>query len=131
MKSKELEIVEYINKAVNINLTLATDTFSSYDAEDDNYIVEVKDRNKYYPDKMLEDFKFLNCCKIAQEKGKQFLYIVRDPKGVWIFNCSKYIQDIVNFKRIEIPCPINTEFGNNNKTNKSIILLPESYSVFK
>jgi len=131
MRDKEIEIIDYINKAVNIKLTLSNDQYSFYDAEDDNYIVEVKDRAKYYKDKMLEEYKFLKCCAIAQEKGKQFLYIVRDPKGVWIYNCSKYIQDIIDFKRLDMPCPVNTEFGNNGKINKVIILLPEDYAVFK
>lgn len=129
MKSKEKDVILKVNRVAKTQLIQAKNIYSNYDAEDDNYIVEVKCRNAYYKDKMLETYKFLKCIKEAQSKDKQFLYIVEDPKGVWVYNCSKYLQDIVDFENVEILCPKTTEFSNNSKTSKDIILLPESYAV--
>ena len=129
MKHKELEVLQYVNTIAKTNLRLAEDQYSSYDCEDDNYIAEIKVRDKYYKDKLIEADKWLRCCALAQEKNKQFLYIVRDERGTFVFNLSKHAQAFADLETNLYFCPKTTEFGNTEKIEKKVMLLPESYAV--
>lgn len=130
MRNTEVNIVEKVNAKAKTELELVNNQYSYYDAEDKNYICEIKYRHSYYPTKMIENAKLLRCCKIAKEKGKQFLYIVEDPKGLFVFNCSKFIQDIADLNVEAFDCPANTEFGGQrNRKDKAVIMMPERYAV--
>lgn len=129
MKYKEIEVLQYVNTIAKTNLRLADYEYSSYDCEDDNYIAEIKVRDKYYKDKLIEADKWIRCCKIAQDKNKQFLYIVRDERATYVYNLSKHAQAFADMETKLYFCPKTTEFNANEKIQKKIMLLPESYAV--
>jgi len=61
----------------------------------------------------------------SQIKGKMFLYVVTDEKGVWVFNISKNISTIVKTPVKAFKCPKTTYFNDNSKIDKYSYVLPE------
>ena len=100
----ELSTIELINKSSGTKLTLVKGQFSIYDAEDDDYIVEIKNRRKYYS-------------------------VVTDDKGVYVYNISNHMTQIVNLPMKAIQCPRSTDFNNNDKITKYSYELPETLAI--
>jgi len=125
----EHSTIEFLNKKTNLCITGARDEFSPYDAEDAHYIVEIKNRRAYYADKMLEAYKLFANYQQAQLKGKQFLYVVTDEKGVWVYNVSKHMESIIKTPPIPLQCPATTDFGRNTKLTKYVYTLPEGIAT--
>jgi len=109
-EEKTISIINLMSGTKLIS-TNSVDKFCSYDAEDKNYIVEIKNRRDYYEDKMIECSKMFTNYNIAQAKGKRFLYVVTDRSGLSIFNISENISTIAMVSPDVIQCPINTDFG--------------------
>jgi len=118
--------LEYINNEYNLNAYLVKDEFSSYDAECKDYIIEIKNRRKYYKEKLIEANKLFANYNKAQIKEKDFLYLVTDEKGVYVFNISKNIKEIISQDLIPKDCPATTDFNNNRKIIKYNYLLNEN-----
>jgi len=125
----ELSTIEHINKSSGTKLTLVEGQFCTYDAEDSNYIVEVKNRRKYYSTKLIEAKKLYNNFQAAQIKGKKFLYVVTDDKGFYVYNISNHMTQIVNLPMKALQCPRSTDFNNNNKITKYSYELPETLAI--
>ena len=121
----EQSTIDFLNNKVGTKLLLAEDLFNSYDAKDDNYIVEIKNRRAYYKDKMIEAMKLYKNFQASQYANKQFLYVVTDEKGVWVFNISKNIKSIVTMPLKGMECPKTTDFESNDKIIKYSYVLPE------
>lgn len=111
-------VVSLINKRFNTRLVLSENEFSTYDAEDENYIAEIKIRNKYYDTKMIEALKLFSNYQISQNRDKIFIYIVKDPKAIYVFNISKIIGTLVRGKITPLKCPKTTMFGKDKKIVK-------------
>lgn len=122
----EAQTVALLNASVNLGLVSATDPFSPFDAEGANYIVEIKNRREYYPEKMIEAYKLFANYQQAQIKGKQFLYVVTDSKGVWVYNLSKSIDSVLERSCVPMSCPMTTDFDRNGKITKYVYTLPET-----
>ena len=122
----EQSTIDFLNSKVGTKLSLVSDTYSSYDAIDNNYIVEIKNRRAYYKDKMIEAMKLYKNYQASQYSNKQFLYVVTDEKGVWVFNVSKNIKSIVTMPLKGMECPKTTDFKSNDKIIKYSYVLPES-----
>jgi len=120
--------LEYINNEYNLDAYLVKDKFSSYDAECKDYIIEIKNRRKYWKDKIIEANKLFTNYQKAQLKNKSFLYIVTDEKGVYVFNISKNIKKIIKKKLIPKYCPSTTDFNNNKLITKYTFILEEKLS---
>tara|TARA_R100000544_G_C2226677_1_gene61245 strand:- start:1111 stop:1500 length:390 start_codon:yes stop_codon:yes gene_type:complete len=125
----ELSTIEHINKSSGTKLTLVKGQFCTYDAEDSNYIVEVKNRRKYYSTKLIEAKKLYNNFQASQIKGKKFLYVVTDDKGFYVYNISNHMTQIVNLPMKALQCPRSTDFNNNNKITKYSYELPETLAI--
>jgi len=126
LRMNEKLTLEYINNEYNLNAYLVKDEFSSYDAECKDYIIEIKNRRKYYKEKLIEANKLFANYNKAQIKEKDFLYLVTDEKGVYVFNISKNIEEIINKKLVPKDCPATTDFNNNRKIIKYNYLLNEN-----
>lgn len=125
----EKTTIELINKVSGAKLRLAKSKFSSYDAEDSRYIVEIKNRRKYYKDKLIEAYKLFANFQKSQLKEKVFLYVVTDEKGVWVYNISKNIESVLNTPLNALECPRTTDFNNNSKIIKYSYVLPEDMAT--
>ena len=125
----EKSTIELINNVSGTLLVLCKDKYSSYDALDSNYIVEIKNRRKYYKEKLIEASKlFINYQK-AEISGRKFLYVVTDKKGVWVYNVSNTIELIVSLPIKGVECPITTDFDKNDKIIKYSYVLPEDIAI--
>tara|TARA_B100000519_G_C14252480_1_gene443165 strand:+ start:1231 stop:1629 length:399 start_codon:yes stop_codon:yes gene_type:complete len=89
MKQNEKDILDSVNKEFNIELKWNDYEYNRFDAEDKNYIVEIKDRNKYYDNTMIEFDKYSFNIKYAELAKKKFIYVVRVDGNIYIFNLSK------------------------------------------
>ena len=65
----------------------------------------------------------------AQIKGKDFLYVVKDPEGFYIYNVNKIIDKIINSKLVPLKCPISTEFNRERKIVKYSYTLSEDLAT--
>lgn len=128
MKNKERGVIKYLNYK-GLKLKESFNQYNPYDAYDNNYIVEIKVRETYYEDKMLEAYKLFANYQQAQLSNKYFLYVVKDPRGTWIYNISKLIDTIISSEPVKIKCPAQTEFSNNKKIFKICYLLPDSMAL--
>jgi len=124
----EQSTIDFLNSKVGTKLSLVSDKYSSYDASDDNYIVEIKNRRAYYRDKLIEAMKLYKNYQASQLSNKQFLYVVTDEKGVWVFNISKNIKAVVVMPVKGLECPRATDFNSNDKITKYSYVLPEIMS---
>lgn len=125
----ELTTIQFLNTKYGTSLSLSEDRFSSYDAEDFNYIAEIKNRREYYSDKLIECYKLFGNYQKAQLKGKMFIYVVTDERGVYIFNITKNIDRIVARKPIPFDCPATTDFNRNNRLTKYSYTLTEDMAI--
>ena len=119
----EQTTIELINKQFKTNLILVDYQFCDFDAEDENYIVEVKNRKEFYQDKLIECVKLFKNYQNSQIKNKDFLYIVTDLKGVYVFNISKNIDEITSTKMYKTIQPESTEFNSSKHINKFVYFL--------
>lgn len=124
----EESTISFLNK-YGTNLVGASDQFSSFDAEDDNYIVEIKNRRAYYAIKVIECNKLYSNHQKAMLAGKEFLYVVTDERGVYIFNMTKNINELVTTtKPITLLVSATTDFKRSKKCNKYFYELPVKMS---
>ena len=113
----EQEVISFINEQSGTTFKLAEDKYSTYDAEDPNYIAEIKIRNKHYDDCLIEYDKYMGNKGIADISGKHFLYIVVANPHIYVFNIHK----LRNIKWEEREMPRNSHFGGyNNKKIKKV-----------
>ncbi len=125
----EQSTIDLINLVSGTKLVLCKDKFSSYDAEDDTYIVEIKNRRKYYKEKLIEASKLYVNFQKSQILKRKFLYVVTDEKGIWVYNITNAIKVVVNLPIRAIECPMTTDFNRNSKIIKYSYVLPEDMAI--
>ena len=89
MKAKcktEQDVIDCINKKFKREAKLASDKFSIYDAEDKNYLYEIKIRDFKYLNCLIEKDKLFNNLKKADQLNKYFIYVVCFDKKIAIFS---------------------------------------------
>jgi len=84
-------------------------------------VIEMKFRNKYYPDKMLEKYKYDALMNMPYDMVK--LYFINDPKGNYIF----WLNEIKMPKAVDMYCP-DTTLWTKKKILKPCYLLPENHA---
>lgn len=82
-------------------------------------VIEMKFRNKYYPEKLLEKYKYDALMEIKSDIVK--LYFVADPKGNYLF----WLNDIQLPKVEKRYCP-STTLWSKKKEIKEVYLLKEN-----
>ena len=81
-------------------------------------VIEMKFRNDYYEDKMLEKFKYDNLMKM---EGYVKIYFVKDAKGNYIFWLDDMVMPEVKYLRL----PKQT-LWDKTKVSKAVYLLSEN-----
>ena len=121
------ETVQFLNNKKNLKLKEHLDQYNSYDAFDDNYLVEIKNRTSEYKDPFLEVNKTLVNLKKAKEENKQYIYVQQDNTGVYVFNVSKL--DLKSIYRRFFDVPASTLFENKERLNKEFWVLNKSLAT--
>jgi hypothetical protein len=125
----EQDVLNIINKKFKTSFKLVSDEYSSYDAEEDRYILEIKNRRAYYSTKIIEIYKMVANYQKSQLLDKIFLYAVSDEKGIYVFNINKNIDDIVELSVTKKHQPVNTDFGSDKKIIKLTYELDENMAT--
>lgn len=121
------ETIHFINSKARTKLVENDYQFNPYDASDDNYLVEIKNRRSDYKDPFLEVNKTLINLKLAKLHNKQYLYVQQDSTGVYVFNISKL--DLNNIYRRYYNVPATTDFSNNERVDKEFWVLKKSLAT--
>ena len=119
MKDKERELIVELMVLSGSKIVEQENPYSSYDCESDKAIIELKVRDKVYDEKLIEFDKFCKNYMVAKELGKDFVYVVKDPSGIYYRNISELGRDyLLKNRPKQIRCPKTTEFSNNEYVEK-------------
>lgn len=119
----EKVICLWLNGFMNFKLNWVGEENTFYDLrgltpKGNKCVIEIKVRNKYYKDKMIEKFKYDKLMSLPEDVVK--LYYVNDPKGSYIY----WLNEIKLPKLESIRCPSTTMWSQDRK-DKEVYLLPE------
>lgn len=125
-KQKVILSIEYFNKKYDLDLTKSLNKFEYWDAENIDYIIEFKFRNKFYIDKYIQIDKFLRLLMAAEYYNKTPYYCVKDEKGYHFYNLEQQKTELLNSNVITKKVSYQTEFNKKNKINKYFYILKPS-----
>ena len=121
MKNKERFILDRLNRFFLSDVLKESEyEYNRYDAENNKYIVEIKHRDKFYKDTIIEFDKFSYNILYAKMTKKFFIYVVRINNKIYVFNITKLVQEGYNFNWIFKDMPKQTEFQNNKEIKKLV-----------
>lgn len=83
-----------------------------------NCLMEIKTRNKYYNEKIIEKYKY---DKLMSQNNCMKFYYVFDEKGNYLYHL-----DNLKVELKILDCPATTSFENKEKRTKEVYLLTES-----
>ena len=122
----QTEIIVKLNSIYsNLNLVEVNDRYSTYDAENENYIVEVKSRDKKYRSWAIEKKKFDSNIDKAVETGKMFVYLTEYKGDIMTWNINNLVLTGYDFQWTKIPMPQTTEFEDTKTVTKEVGFLYE------
>ena len=130
------QIIGELNKTGNFGLvplqsTETTNQFEHYDAENHNFIVEIKSRDYRYADWLIEKYKYEENMELARISNRMFVYVTEFDGDIYVWNMYdlawlEYELKWENDKSM----PNTTEFGNKGRRYKSVAYLPENICWF-
>lgn len=121
MKKNELLVLKQLNGHLPKNKpVINTSRYHRFDAYNENYIVEVKYRNKEYENYIIEFDKYAYNVMYSDLYKKKFLYVVGTPNDVYVFNITNLNKSGYNYKWEMRPMPKQTEFEQNWDINKFV-----------
>ena len=122
----EDKIRQIINDNTRLNLQKPKQKYLQFDAYDKNYIVEIKIRNTFYANQIIEFSKYAFNSLYAKTNDQTFVYAVaiQDSlydwqNNIYIFNISKLEKDY-DFNWEWRKLPATTEFENNDNMLKYV-----------
>ena len=122
----QTEIINKLNSIYpGLDLVEVSDPYSSYDAENERYIVEVKSRDKEYKSWAIEKKKFDSNIVKCIETGKAFVYLTEYNGKIMTWNIHKLVRKDYDFQWTAIPMPKTTEFGDTKTITKVVGFLYE------
>lgn len=102
--------------------------YDTYDAENKDYILEIKSRKSRYEKWLIEKYKFDTNLDIALKKNKQFIYLTEYRTDMLVWNINDLINVGYDFGWELKEQPKTTDFDNNNKIMKEVGYLHEHYA---
>ena len=122
----QTEIVNKLNSIYpGLDLIEVEDQFSTYDAESDTYIVEIKSRDKEYSSWIIEKKKFESNLIASVEKTKKFIYLTEYNGKIMTWNIHKLVRKGYDFQWTEQLMPQTTEFDDTKPITKVVGFLYE------
>ncbi len=124
---KGKEIIKQLFSQVNVPVILTDYRYEYYDCSwywnNKLNFGEIKYRNfnsNKYDTILLEKKKYDNLMKFEDDNNIGIYYISIYEDNIYFFNLRKIIPNITTIK-----CPETTDFNNNEKIKKEVILLPK------
>jgi hypothetical protein len=122
----QTEIIDKLNSIYpGLDLVEVSNSYSSFDAENERYIVEVKSRDKQYRRWAIEKKKFDSNIIKCMEKNKAFVYLTEYNGKIMTWNIHKLVRKGYDFQWTEIPMPKTTEFEDTKTVTKVVGFLYE------
>jgi len=122
----QTDIINKLNAIYpSLNLVECEDQFCSCDAQSDNYIVEIKSREKQYRSWVIEKKKFDDNIDKSVELGKKFIYLTEYNGRILTWNIHNLVLDNYDFQWTEVPMPQTTEFEDTKTITKVVGFLYE------
>lgn len=115
----EDKIRQIINDNTRLNLKKPKQKYLQFDAYDKNYIVEIKIRNTFYANQIIEFSKYAFNSLYAKSNDQTFVYAVAINGTIYVFNISKLEKDY-DFNWEWRKLPATTEFENNDNMLKYV-----------
>ena len=117
----EEEIVSHLNGIYpSLKLVKCVDQFSFWDAENKDYLIEIKSRVKEYNSWIIEKRKMLSNLRQSIKTGKDFIYLTECKKSFYVWNINELIYKRYNFQWELREMPITTAFDNNEMIIKEV-----------
>lgn len=115
------DFVTYAERSLGKPVTGTTsDKYCRYDAYNDEHIIEFKSRRKHYDTQLIEYVKFDYNMETASKEGKEFLYMVETPEGVYTFNVSELSSAGYDYGWEDRRMPSHTDFAGAYKKTKKV-----------
>lgn len=111
MKEKEKKVIRWLNEATGRDASIVDYEYSRYDAEDKNYIYEIKWREDHYVRQMIEVDKLKANHHIGICMNKNFIYLVHSNNNIYVYNITELLGSGYDFAWGMAYCPETTEFG--------------------
>ena len=122
----QTEIINKLNSIYpGLDLVEVSDPYSSYDAENGRYIVEVKSRDKKYDSWIIERKKFDSNLLYSMNKNKMFVYLTEHNGKIMTWNIHNLLNSLYDFGWTKMELPATTEFDDKEKIQKEVGYLYE------
>lgn len=122
----QTDIINKLNAIYpGLNLVECEDQFCSCDAQSDNYIVEIKSREKQYRSWVIEKKKFDDNVVKSVETGKMFIYLTEYNGKIMTWNINKLVEQGYDFQWKTMELPQTTEFEETESITKEVGFLYE------
>ena len=130
------QIIGELNKTGRFGLsplqsTETTNQFEHYDAENHQFMVEIKSRDYRYADWLIEKYKYEENMELARISSRMFVYVTEFDGNIYVWNMYDlawlgYEITWENGKSM----PNTTEFADRGRRYKSVAYLPENICWF-
>ena len=85
------QIIGELNKTGRFGLsplqsTETTNQFEHYDADNHQFMVEIKSRDYRYADWLIEKYKYEENMKAAQDSSRMFVYVTEFSNEIFVWN---------------------------------------------
>jgi len=122
----QTEIINKLNSIYpGLDLVEVSDPYSSYDAENARYIVEVKSRDKKYDSWIIERKKFDSNLLYSMNVNKMFVYLTEHNGKIMTWNIHNLLNSLYDFGWTKMELPATTEFNDKEKIQKEVGYLYE------
>ena len=126
MTQEELQHIAAVR--LDTPITATTNEFCTFDGHSDEYVIEFKCRRTHYDTQLIEHKKYTANLDQADESGKEFLYIISTPNGVYVFNVSELRNQGYDFKWEDRRMPSKTDFSGQYRLDKRVGYIATSVS---
>tara|TARA_R100000664_G_scaffold30188_1_gene42540 strand:+ start:757 stop:1152 length:396 start_codon:yes stop_codon:yes gene_type:complete len=108
---KQLEIINKLNQLdVFGQLTETTNIYEHYDCYNDNYLIEIKSRQREYNPWLIEKYKYDKNYTQATKEKKLFIYVTEYKTRIITWNITDLTNSGYNFNWQIKQQPETTEF---------------------
>ena len=128
LKMKQLEIINKLNQLdVFGQLTETTNIYEHYDCYNDNYLIEIKSRQREYNPWLIEKYKYDKNYTQATKEKKLFIYVTEYKTRIITWNITDLTNSGYNFNWQIKQQPETTEFYLQEPIPKRIGYLLEQF----
>lgn len=128
LKMKQLEIINKLNQLdVFGQLTETTNIYEHYDCYNDNYLIEIKCRQREYNPWLIEKYKYDKNYTQAIKEKKLFIYVTEYKTRIIAWNITDLTINGYNFNWETRQQPKTTEFYPQETIPKCVGYLLEQF----